>query len=157
MGKPFGQEEIRTALAAARDAGLPFLLSMLFGGPGETWADVQDTQSFLNTCAPAHAVFASFGIRVYEGTPLADTARQEGVLTRDHDLFNPVYYLSRPMAEQTIENLDRISRQRAEWTSPADWRRPMMLWAQKVMILFQVRPQWKYIQGYGQHMRKWLK
>jgi hypothetical protein len=61
------------------------------------------------------------------------------------------------MMEKTIENLDRISRQRAEWTSPADWRRPMMLWAQKVMVLFRVRPQWKYIQGYGAHMRKFLK
>ena len=157
LGKPFGQAEIKIALQAARDAGLPFVSYMLFGGPGETWKDVQDTQSFLNTCAPAHALFASFGIRVYEGTPLADTARQEGLLTRDQDLFEPVYYLSQPMAEKTIENLDRISRQRAEWTSPADWRRPMMLWAQKVMVLFRVRPQWKYIQGYGLHMRKWLK
>jgi len=157
LGKPFGQDEIKIALQAARDAGLPFVLYMLFGGPGETWADVQDTQSFLNGCAPANAVFASFGIRIYEGTPLAGIAKQEGVLTPDQDLFKPAYYLSPAMAERTVENLDRISRQRAEWTSPADWRRPMMLWAQKVMVLFQVRPQWKYIQGYGQHMRRWLK
>ena len=69
------------ALGAARDAGLPFVSYMLFGGPGETWEDVQDTQSFLNGCAPSNAVFASFGIRVYEGTPLAKTAKEEGVLT----------------------------------------------------------------------------
>jgi radical SAM superfamily enzyme YgiQ (UPF0313 family) len=157
LGKPFSQDEIKIALQAAKDAALPFVLYMLFGGPGETWADVQDTQSFLNTCAPSNAVFASFGIRVYEGTPLAATARQEGLLAEGQDLFRPAYYLSPAMIEQTIENLDRISRQRAEWTSPADWRRPMMLWAQKVMVLFKVRPQWKYIQGYGQHMRRWLK
>jgi len=157
LGKPFGQDEIKIALQAARDAGLPFVLYMLFGGPGETWADVQDTQSFLNGCAPANAVFASFGIRIYEGTTLAGIARQQGVLTSDQDLFNPAYYLSTAMVERTVENLDRISRQRAEWTSPADWRRPMMLWAQKVMVLLKVRPQWKYIQGYGQHMRRWLK
>ena len=157
LGKPFGQDEIKIALKAARDAGLPFVLYMLFGGPGETWADVQDTQSFLNGCAPANAVFASFGIRIYEGTTLAGIARQQGVLTSDQDLFNPAYYLSTAMVERTVENLDRISRQRAEWTSPADWRRPMMLWAQKVMVLLKVRPQWKYIQGYGQHMRRWLK
>ena len=157
LGKPFDQADIKVALQAARAAGLPFVNYMLFGGPGETWKDVQDTQSFLNTCAPANAVFASFGIRVYEGTALADTAREEGVVTSSQDLFQPAYYLSQPMAEQTIENLDRISRQRAEWTSPADWRRPMMLWAQKVMVMLKVRPQWKYIQGYGQHMRRWLK
>ncbi len=78
LGKPFDQKDIKVALKAARDAGLPFVLYMLFGGPGETWADVQDTQSFLNTCAPSNAVFASYGIRVYEGTPLATTAKKEG-------------------------------------------------------------------------------
>ena len=67
LGKPFGQEEIRISLQAARDAGLPFAIYLLFGGPGETWADVKDTQAFLDECAPANAVFATYGIRVYEG------------------------------------------------------------------------------------------
>jgi radical SAM superfamily enzyme YgiQ (UPF0313 family) len=157
LGKPFGQEEIRIALKAAHDAGLPFVNYMLFGGPGETWADVQETQTFLNDCAPASAVFASYGIRVYEGTDIAHTAAKEGVLKPGQDLFEPAYYISPEIAERTEERLDRISRQRSEWTSPRDWRRPMMLWAQKVMVLFNVRPQWKYIQGYGAHMRRWLK
>jgi radical SAM superfamily enzyme YgiQ (UPF0313 family) len=34
LGKPFGQDEIRVALQAARDAGLPFVTYLLFGGPG---------------------------------------------------------------------------------------------------------------------------
>jgi radical SAM superfamily enzyme YgiQ (UPF0313 family) len=154
LGKPFGQEETRIALNAARDAGLPFVSYLLFGGPGETWADVKDTQAFLNECAPAKAVFASYGIRIYEGTPLAKTAVREGVLASGQDLFEPAYYLSPGLAENTLENLDRIARRRPEWTSPADWRRPMMLWGQKVMVFFKVRPQWKYIRGYGEHMRK---
>ena len=60
LGKPFGQEEIRIALQAAHDAGLPFCISLLFGGPGETWADVEETQTFLNGCAPANGVFATY-------------------------------------------------------------------------------------------------
>jgi radical SAM superfamily enzyme YgiQ (UPF0313 family) len=154
MGKPFGQPEIKIALQAAHDAGLPFLLSMLFGGPGETWADVEESQAFLSSCAPANAVFAPYGIRVYEGTALARLAVQEGSLAPDRDLFEPFYYLSSGMADQPVENLDRIARRCAEWSSPADWRRPMMLWAQKVMVMLNVRPQWKYIKGYGQHMRR---
>ena len=157
LGKPFGQQEIKTALNAARKAGLPFVSYMLFGGPGETWADVEDTQSFLNECATANAVFACFGIRIYEGTPLADQAVAEGALRSDQDLFEPAYYGSASMAERTIEKLDTICRRRPEWTSPADWRRPIMRWAQKVMVAFDVRPQWKYISGYGQHMRPHLK
>ena len=157
LGKPFNQEDTRIALTAAHDAGLPFVSYLLFGGPGETWADVEDTQKFLSECPSANAVFACFGIRVYEGAPIAQTAVKEGLLDPKQDLFEPAYYISPAMTENTIENLDRISRKRPEWTSPADWRRPIMRWAQKVMVFCDVRPQWKYIQGYGQHVRPHLK
>jgi radical SAM superfamily enzyme YgiQ (UPF0313 family) len=156
LGKPFGQEETRIALQAARDAGLPFAIYLLFGGPGETWADVEETQSFLNGCAPANAVFASFGIRIYEHTPLAATAIQEGVLAADHDLFDVAYYLSPALAENTVEKLDRISRRCTVWTSPADWSRLVTRWGQKITVLLNVRPQWKYLRGYGEHMRRRL-
>lgn len=157
LGKPFGQKETRTALQATRDAGLPFVVYLLFGGPGETWADIEETQAFLNGCAPANAVFASFGIRIYEGTPLAEMAMQEGRLSPDHDLFEPAYYLSPGLAKDTEKNLDRIARRRDEWTSPADWRRLVTRWGQKAMVLLDVRPQWKHLRGYGQHMRRRIK
>src|SRR5208282_1061871 len=93
MGKPFGQAETRMALQAAHDAGLPFAVYLLFGGPTETWKDVEDTQSFLNGCAPANAVFATIGLRVFEGTPLAAIAVREGKLSPEEDLFEPTFYL----------------------------------------------------------------
>ena len=154
MGKPFEQEDVRTALGAARDAGLPFLLSMLFGGPGETWADIEEAQSFLNGCATANSVFACYGIRIYEGTSLAEVAVREGSLPPDQDLFEPAYYLSPALRERTVEKLDLIARRRPEWSSPADWRRPMMRWAQKVVVRLDTRPQWKYLSNYGRYMRR---
>jgi len=154
LDKPFGQAETRIAMQAAHDAGLPIAVYLLFGGPGETWADVEDTQNFLNGCAEANAVFATIGIRVYEGTPMAEIAVREGQVKPDQDLFEPAYYLSPGLAEDTERNLDRIARRRAEWTSPADWRKTMVRWGQKVSVLLNVRPQWKYIRGYGAHMRR---
>lgn len=154
LQKPFGQEETRIALQAAHDAGLPIAIYLLFGGPGETWADVEDTQNFLNHCARADAVFATIGIRVYEGTPMARIAVQEGQVRPDQDLFEPAYYLSSGLAKDTEKNLDRIARRRAEWTSPADWRKPMVRCGQKISVFFNIRPQWKYIRGYGEHMRR---
>jgi radical SAM superfamily enzyme YgiQ (UPF0313 family) len=154
MGKPFGQKETRIALQAAHDAGLPFANYMLFGGPTETWADVEDTQAFLNDCAPANAVFATIGLRVFEGTPLAATAVHEGRVAPDRDLFEPTYYLSSAMAEDTEMKLDRIARRCEEWTSPVDWRRFVTRFGQKVTVLLNVRPQWKNLRSYGRHMRK---
>ncbi len=153
LDKPFGQAETRIALQAAHDAKLPFAVYLLFGGPGETWADVEETQRFLNGCAPANAIFATIGIRIYEGTPLAQTAVKEGHVKPDQDLFEPAYYLSPALAQDTELKLDRIARRRAEWTSPADWRKPVVRWGQKVTVLLNVRPQWKYLRNYGKHMR----
>jgi radical SAM superfamily enzyme YgiQ (UPF0313 family) len=154
FNKPFGQEEIRTALQAAHDARLPMAIYLLFGGPGETWADVEDTQKFLDSCKSATAVFATVGIRVYEGAPIADVAVREGQVKLDQDLFEPAYYLSPGLAEDTENKLDRIARRRAEWTSPADWRKTAVRYGQKVSILLNVRPTWKYISSYGRHVRR---
>ncbi|HLZ55240.1 MAG TPA: radical SAM protein [Verrucomicrobiae bacterium] len=154
LNKPFGQEETRIALQAAHDAGLPMAIYLLFGGPGETWADVEDTQNFLNSCARANAVFATVGIRVYEGTPMADVAVREGQVEPEQDLFEPAYYLSPGLADETEKKLDRIARRRAEWTSPADWRKTVVRLGQKITVLLNVRPQWKNISSYGEHMRR---
>jgi radical SAM superfamily enzyme YgiQ (UPF0313 family) len=154
MGKPFGQEEIRTALQATYDAKIPLLVSMLFGGPGQTWADVAEEQRFLNSCATANSVFAAYGLRIYEGTRIAKVAISEGVLPADQELFTPAYYLAPELQDRTVERLDDIARRRPEWSSPADWRKPIMTWAQKVTVFLDVRPQWKHISGYGRHMRK---
>jgi radical SAM superfamily enzyme YgiQ (UPF0313 family) len=154
LAKPFGQADMRIALKAAHEAGLPFAHFMLFGGPTETWKDVEDTQNFLNDCAPANAVFATLGIRVFENTPLAATAVRDGQVSPDHDLFEPAYYVSAAMAEDTEMKLDRIARRREEWTSPVDWRRFVTRFGQKVTVLLNVRPQWKNLRSYGRHMRK---
>ncbi len=156
MDKPFGQAETRIAFQAAHDAGLPFAVFLLFGGPGETWADVEDTQKFLNSCSRANAVFATIGLRVYEETPLARIAVRDGQVKPDQDLFQPAYYLSAALAENTEGNLDRIARRREEWTSPADWRKPVVRLGQKVTVLLNVRPQWKHISSYGRRVRKYL-
>jgi radical SAM superfamily enzyme YgiQ (UPF0313 family) len=154
MAKPFGQKETRVALKAAHDAGLPFANFMLFGGPTETWQDVKDTQNFLMDCAPANAVFATIGIRVFENTPLAATAIAEGQIKPDQDLFMPAYYLSSAMAQDTEIQLDRIARRDESWQSPVDWKRFVTRFGQKVTVAFTVRPQWKHIRSYGRRMRK---
>ena len=154
LRKPFGQEEIRAALQAAHAAQLPFAVHLLFGGPGETWPDVEEAQAFLNSCAPANSVFASFGIRVYEGTAMEEIARGEGALRPEQDLFEPAYYLSPALAEGAEQRLDRIARRRPEWTSPVDWRRPMMRWIQRAVNFLDVRPQWKDIRGYGRYRKR---
>lgn len=154
LHKPFAQENIQMSMQALAGAGLPFAVHLLFGGPGETWADVEEAQGFLDSCAPPNGVFASFGIRVYEGTPLASVARAEGHLAEDTDLFEPAYYVSPAMVEGAREHLDRIVRRRPEWSSPVDWGRPVMGGIRILLNRLGVRPQWKNVRNYGLHMRR---
>lgn len=154
LHKPFNQQEIETALRAAHAAGLPCAVHLLFGGPGESWRDVEETQRFLGDCAPVSGVFASFGFRVYEGTPLERLALHEGALPERRDLFEPFYYVSPEMDEEPAANLDRIVRRRPEWSSPVDWRKPVMRWTQALLNRLGVRPQWKNVSNYGKHMRR---
>ncbi len=155
LRKPFGQRDIHLALQAARDAILPCAVHLLFGGPGETWRDAEEAQRFLTACAPVNGVFASFGLRVYAGTALAAIAAREGGLPHPLDLFNPSYYVSPEMTgRDPVFELDRLTRQRPEWSSPVDWRRPVMRGMQKIMNFCGVRPQWKNVRNYGLHLRR---
>jgi radical SAM superfamily enzyme YgiQ (UPF0313 family) len=152
--KPFGEKETRIALKAAYDAKLPFANFMLFGGPTETWKDVEDSQKFLKDCAPANAVFAVVGIRVFENTPLVANAVADGQIKAGQDLFPPAYYLSPAMLKDTEMTLDRIARRDESWTSPVDWKRFVTRVGQKVTVALNVRPQWKHLRSYGRNARK---
>jgi len=153
LGKGFTTADIRACLDATAHADLPAAVHLLFGGPGETIKDIQETQEFLDSCARPNAVFASFGIRVYEGTPLAKLARSEGVIAPDADLFEPAYYLSETLGKNPLRALDAIARRRPEWSTPTDWTGLILPIAQSLTNRFGVRPQWRDARNYGKYMR----
>jgi radical SAM superfamily enzyme YgiQ (UPF0313 family) len=154
LRKPFGPEDIERSFEAAAAAGLPFAVHLLFGGPGETARDWDETQQFLDRCAPANAVFASLGLRIYEGTELARIARAEGRLAAGADLFEPAFYLSEELGGESLLTLDGVARRREEWSSPADWQKFSLRAIQKLMNRLGVRPQWRNVRNYGRRLRR---
>jgi len=153
MGKPFGLDEIRVSLEAAAHARIPFAVHLLFGGPGEDVADVEDAQEFLDSCAAPDAVFASVGIRLYADTPAERIARELGALAADADLFEPVYFVSEGLGKDPVGVLDGIARRRPAWSTQADWQRPVLQVAQRLANRNGERPQWRHIRDYGEYLR----
>ena len=151
--KPFRQRDVRRSLQACRDAGLPAAVHLLFGGPGEIVADVHESQAFLDACAPVDAVFASLGVRIYEGAPIVRTARAEGVIEEDADLFFPTWYVSPGLGPDPMRMLDGIARQRHHWTTATDWTSFRVRLIQRITNRFGGQPQWKNIREYGRRMR----
>ncbi|MBN1867659.1 radical SAM protein [Candidatus Sumerlaeota bacterium] len=154
LGKPFRPDEIRACLKAASDAKIPFAVHLLFGGPTETLADVEESQRFLDSCATPNAIFASVGLRVYAHTPLERIARAEGVLSPETDLFEPFYYVSKELGDDPVGAVDRIARRRVEWTTASDWMKPSLRLIQTLINRMGIRPQWRDIRNYGKHMRR---
>lgn len=154
MGKPFTTDEIKTSLKAASDAKLPCAVQLLFGSPGENAADILDTQKFLDSCATPNAVLALMGIRIYENTPIARSAIEEGVIDENKELFEPVYYLSQDLGKNPTKTLDEIAWQRNEWSTPTDWAKPSLKRIQEELSLAKKHPQWKDASNYGKYIRR---
>jgi hypothetical protein len=152
--KPFRQRDVARSLQACHDAGLPAAVHLLFGGPGETVADLRESQAYLDACAPVDAVFASLGVRIYEGAPIVATARAEGVIDEHTDLFFPTWYVSPGLGPTPMATLDAIARQRDHWTTATDWTSRVVRVVQAMTNRFGGQPQWKNIREYGRYMRR---
>ncbi len=93
LGKPFPQEEIRTASQACRAAGLPDAHYLIFGGPGETPETAAETIAFFDELKP-RAVLAFLGIRIYPNTPLHRIAIADSLISGEDNLLFPRFYIS---------------------------------------------------------------
>jgi len=120
--KGFHVKQVAQAAAAARGAGVSTLWSFMFGGPGEDEGTVRETLRFIETgLGPHDRAICTLGLRVYPGTRLAETAREEGALAPDADLSEPVFYFSpRISPTRTLELIE---------ASPA---RPRMVYLETV-------------------------
>jgi len=102
LGRSYGPEDILTAVAACKSAGLAVMLDLLLGGPGETRESIARTIGLVKHAAPTCAG-VSFGLRIYAGTelaalvrragPLEATAAARGAVRDNDDLARPVYYV----------------------------------------------------------------
>lgn len=100
--KPFRPAEVATAHNQAVDAGLHVAHYFLLGGPGESAATVDETLDTLATF-PKSVFFFFTGIRIYPHTSLYNIALDEGKITTDTNLLEPLYYESDAISHKAIE------------------------------------------------------
>lgn len=90
-GKPFRMQDVFRAADACRALEIDHAHFLIFGGPGETEATVE--QTFVNAeRLPPTVLFPFVGMRIYPGTPLQAQAIAEGVITAEDDLLRPAFY-----------------------------------------------------------------
>lgn len=101
-GKSFTFEEIRAASTHAHELGMRYSHFIIFGGPGETPASVEETLARAKTLPGAY-YFATLGMRIYPDTPLWRQVAPEarGEAAADY-LVEPRFYIA---PEFTLESL----------------------------------------------------
>ena len=110
------QLEAATALLEKR--GIPYVLTILFGGPGEDRETVDETLDFLRRKSPLAVMFA-LGIRILPHTALAELAVEQRLISSDDPLMEPKYYLSPGVEGWAREYLEEACAERPNWSFTA--------------------------------------
>ncbi len=107
-GKSFRFADIERSSALARELGLNYSHFVIFGGPGETPATVEETLARARTLRGAF-FFGTIGMRIYPGTPLWSRLDPEshGQVRADF-LVEPRFHLEPPF---TVDGLYRRLRE----------------------------------------------
>ena len=96
------------------DAGLNYVISQYFGEPGETAETVEAKLDFLREIRPALANLR-VGVRVRPGTPAAQKALDEGLISGESDLLRPTFYLDESVRDWIVDRLQAEADANPRW------------------------------------------
>lgn len=115
--KHFSVDDVRTASRICRERNMPFCHSLVLGGEGETWETVRATVALMDECAPT-AVNAMCGVRVYPGTPIAETLLARGEVSSPDALTDPWFYVAPAVADGLADHVAAVASARGNWILP---------------------------------------
>jgi len=103
LRRHFTAEDLRRTARTCREYDIPFMYDLLIGGPGETFTSVKHTINLTKEISP-DCVGVAVGVRIYDGTRMAEIVRNEGPLAANPHLhgvvddnpafLKPIFYLS---------------------------------------------------------------
>jgi radical SAM superfamily enzyme YgiQ (UPF0313 family) len=98
LRKGYTVDQVRIASALLKKHGIKRMGFLLLGGPGETLETVAESLAFADSLE-LEMLKITMGIRIYPGTELEKTAREEGRIAEGDDLLQPRFYLARGLEE----------------------------------------------------------
>lgn len=104
LNKQFTLEDVRATSAMFADHGIERMGFLLLGGPGETKKSVEESLAFADSLK-LDVLRLTVGIRIYPDTQLAETAKNQGVITSKSNLLYPHFYLSQGLEGWLPERL----------------------------------------------------
>ncbi len=102
LNKDFTIAEVVSFNREAVSAGVPCAHFVIFGGPGEDDATVEEGLVAMEKLSGS-VIFAFSGIRVLPDTGIAARAVAEGIMAADRDLLPPFFYFSPAVDRKKME------------------------------------------------------
>ena len=114
-GKHFSVDEVVEVSSMCNEAGIYFAHFLILGGYGETEQSLNE--GFDNSKRIHNSVFFPYvGMRIYPRTQLWELAVNEGRISRNDSLVEPVYYLAGNIDYATLK--DRAGMTGKRWIFP---------------------------------------
>jgi len=112
LGRHFKSDDLITTAKLCHDYGIPFMYDLLIGGPDETRETVRQTIDLMRVI-DADRVGVSMGVRVYQGTAMADYIRDHrphlhGAKEDNPDFLKPVFYISPDLGDRIVSYLHEL-------------------------------------------------
>jgi len=104
MHKPFSLKEVRHAIDLLSRYNIRRMGFLLLGGPGETKDSVKESLAFAEDLN-LNSLKLTVGIRIYPHTDIAKTAREEGLISSEHSLLHPRFYIVRELEDWIYNTL----------------------------------------------------
>ena len=117
LGKSFDVDQVRSSSRLCSEKGIDFAHYILFGGPGESEATIDESFALMDELAPS-AVIAMTGIRIFPGTALYHQALRDGVITPETSLLEPVFYIAPAIRETMCDMVAQRALARKNWVAP---------------------------------------
>ena len=110
LRRGFTSQDILAAARYCREVGIPVMLDLLFGSPGETSESIVRTIELMRLAQPDQVGIA-LGVRIYPGTEIAGMmagmAMSEGLVGGD-GLLEPLFFLEPAIASTAAGLLDEL-------------------------------------------------
>ncbi|MCR2811772.1 radical SAM family heme chaperone HemW [Microbacterium sp. zg.Y1090] len=133
-------DNVATAVAAAREAGLDVSVDLIYGAPGETLADWERSLETAVGLAPDH--ISAYALIVEEGTKLHRQIRRGEVPAPDDDLQADMYEL----ADETLAAAG------FEWYEVSNWARDESHRSRHNLAYWRGTDWWGYGPGAHSHV-----
>lgn len=157
-GKGFHAEDLASAATALGTTGFTVMWLFLVGGPGETHETIDETLEFIrrhlvrSTRPPNMFAYIFFGVRVYPGTSLWETAVREGLVAPDSDPLQSLWYVApRLDLDRAVGQLVEASRRHPEVSLGFDERYLNLssLLAGVGSVLPLAKPYWRHLPAFN--------